>query len=182
MILTEHAKMRYAQRVLGIESEEDALQYSRDNEVEVSYGLWSMYSKATMLFENYTYDVERDATGNVLIYKDIIIITSNHPQFKFITLWKSDTADTGRLETQGFIKELNINKHETQSIKKRFTKLDRDIKYIDHSLEELNKQYEFLELKRIEINKEFELSHQKRKDIKAQNRRIVRHLTHGFKV
>lgn len=183
MKLTEHAKIRYVQRVLKIENEDEAKQYIKENESEVFSLMYKMYTNSTLIYKNYPPTLEAGSSQNIYLNDNIIIITTSLDE-KIITLYHITLdldKDENEMKIIKMIKEISSGEYELNSIKKAnkshgeyLKNLNFTINYLENQLLSLNEEYEKGLAKGLEMGQQLT----KRKN---ERWKLMNELLYGFK-
>lgn len=144
--LSYHSKLRCAQRVFDVTNEQEARNFLSDKEDKVSFKLWEMLSKSSLIYENFSYD--GTVTNNYYLYEDFLLVT-DYPSKVFITLYKlkfdtEDIADSYLLNKH--IKSINYNKNMMRRLAGKKILQDSRSRSIELAIEKLRNQIAELEI------------------------------------
>lgn len=87
--LTNHVKLRYVQRIVGISDENEAKQYLAINEAMVMEKILKMFEFATFVFQGQLGASKMNPTSRFYLRDDVILITDTGMS-KIITMYKVD--------------------------------------------------------------------------------------------
>ena len=191
--LTYHSKLRYIQRVLEKEDESLAEKYLSDNNLNVSLGLWKLFSKTKLYYKNFP--TNENVSVHIYIYKDILFIVSQ--DYSIVTLWKLKGKDA-RIH-KNVIKKLYENMHSISKFKYESVKTGKEGDKIEYTIGKLDnilskvrnsgEEYsisiieEEVKLLQEELSKTIESEKSivsKERDLKRESKDIMKSVMYGY--
>lgn len=185
MILTDHIKLRFVQRVLGIQDEFEATHYLNNNQYEVVYKIMELIAGSSLLCENFS----PNGTGEAFNYyiNGTTIFVINRPQSNLpvaITLYdvEMDKDSFTNLKSMELnVKQLKQNNYQINILNSSKSKKDIRSRQLETTIDRCKSYLDSLEQeleKSVEDSKEDLLQI---KDLKKQNREIMENLLYGYK-
>lgn len=166
---SEHAQMRYAQRVLGIVIEEKALEYVRQNRDKVFYLLAMMLKNSELIVDGY-YQQDKGTQIDYYLYNNRTFILVNPDAGLIVTLYHLDIAAEEVFKRAKRMKKIKDNMYQTKykkTVQDQKTRIIEDrVKYLEEQLAEARVIFEE------ECNKGVEL-HSTLKELKLERTTLL---------
>lgn len=183
MIFSDHALLRFVQRVIGIKDESDALVFLENNKYEVYYKFLQIMNDSELLMKNFTIDENGGGTFDYLLNGDTLIVVASGRNV-VVTLYdvKVDADESINSEILAkYAKRIKRNSDEVIKIKSK--KKDNDIysRGIESTI--ARKEIELEELKS-ELGQAIEVGRfyaTKGKDLRYENKALMERIMFGFK-
>lgn len=182
MVFSEHALLRFVQRVIGIKDESDALLFLENNKYEVYYKFLQMMNDSELLMKNFTTDENGGGTYNYLLNGDTLIVTTRTNVVVTLYDVKVDSDESLNSEILSrYARRIKRNSDEVLKIKSK--KNDNDIHSRELESAIARKEKELNELKSeleqaIEVGRSYAT---KGKDLRYENKALMEKIMYGFK-
>lgn len=182
MEFSNHAMVRYVQRVLGIKNKEDAQEYVNRNKYMVIFKLLKFVNESKLLYDKMTYKGSSEVTeyrlnGDILI----VIATNTNTVITIYDIQMDLDIRENRERLREFAKKIGKNRYDLikiDSVKKKNDietgKIKTTIDYLERNLEDLKKELEGS----IQISKGYVSEMVKLKD---ENKKLMNDIMYGFK-
>lgn len=177
MKLSEHAKLRYVQRVIGIEDINEAKQYLNNNEYFISYKLLEFYNSSKPLYKNYA--PTRKETLDYFIKDDYLIVVNKKTEIVTLYNMTLETEDDiNQKLIKSYVKTIKNNNYRINQIEIVKRKQDQESKHLEYLIDRLKNE---IDIYKYEL--EFEISKEKcikyaaeQKELRMENRKLMTEL------
>lgn len=136
MNITNHAKLRYVQRVQGIADEKKAKQYLAQNEDEVIEEALSLFEKATYIW---TGQINKNQVSHFHLSDDIIFVV-DEPKTIIVTIMRCDFGFPDTINKQTIKSLMSEIKKLRERREKRRDKVNVDVAKLEIEIENINAQ------------------------------------------
>lgn len=182
MIFTDHAILRYVQRVLGYKDKAIALAYIKDNKYEVTYTLLNLVNNAKVLYESFSYEGGGETCKYLIAGETLLVVSRNNNVL--ITMYDikvSENRDMNRELVESYVREIKRNNDTVQKKNSKKTKFDLQSRNLEYAIK--RKEEELAELhgelaKSIEDSRWYTTTG---KELRHENRELMGELMYGYK-
>lgn len=182
MKFSDHALLRFVQRVLKIEDENEAWQYIQENKYEIYYRLLKLINESEVLIKNFVITGDGQSY-NYLIHNDILIVITSDKNV-VVTLYDVKIDLNTQINSkliQNYMKTIRRNNIKVSEKDVERKENDRTSRGLEALIK--NKELELEQLKtELEINIEVSKNTAaETKKIRHQNRAIMEKIMFGYK-
>lgn len=183
MHITEHAKLRYVQRILDIPVEKEAKRFMKEHEEEITKKIRLFYMESKLFFKNLPLKKDGGDSRNIYLHKDVILLLSHDDQ-SIITLYRvitSEDEEQNIWNIHAYLKTVQARNEEIEKIRKQKKEQEDHSRNLEFMRERLKKQ-----LAELETEIEESIGHSKElyvdaKKLKLENYDTVRKILYGFR-
>lgn len=182
MIFSNHALLRFVQRVVEIEDESEALKYIEVYKYEVYYELLKLINESDVLFHRFSIDGE-GKSYKYLIKGDILIIISPAKNV-VVSLYdiKVDSNEEANSEkVREYTKRIKRNKDAILKKESKKNENDMESRKLEYIIEHKERELEQL---KSELNCSIDISKHiaaETKNLRHESRALMRKIMFGFK-
>lgn len=183
MIFSNHALLRFVQRIIGIKDESDALIFLENNKYEVYYKFLQMMNDSQLLMKNFPNIENSGEVFNYLLNGDTLIVVSGAKNV-VVTLYdvKVDADESINSEILSrHARRIKRNSNEVIKIKSKKNENDIHSRELESAIARKEKELNELksELKQaIEKGRDYAT---KSKDLRYENNKLMKEIMYGFK-
>ncbi|MGG4434487.1 hypothetical protein AAXE64_07995 [Priestia megaterium] len=182
MIIRDHAKERYVERVMKITNKKEAKEYIQNNEFEVSFRIMEMLNNSELLHGNYAVSKGKDTYSYYVLNDLLIVVHANGKEIITIYDLILDLKEESNLK---MIKQhIKAIKHNIQAIKSKEiekSKQDKETDNIEYMIKKTKEQLQNLEQLKEQSIIKCKAQVDEIKEVRYENRELMTKLMFGFR-